>query len=486
MIYRSISSAFLFIVLIISLFISCSTEQADLHPFEAYLAEPHPAWSYELKHTIEGDTYTAYVMRMVSQEWLTEELVNEPEWWHWLTIVVPDEVNHTTGMLWIGSGTNYSEMPEEAHPIVLEPALATGSVTAFLHNVPFQPISFHGDRLDQRYEDDLIAYGWRKFLEGGATDKDAYWLSRLPMTAAAMRAMDTVTEFALTNLNIEVDSYMVSGASKRGWTAWTTAIFDDRVVAVVPMVIDMLNMIPSFDHHWQAYGEWSPAIREYEDELIMDWQVSREYERLRELVDPYSYLDRLELPKYIINAASDEFFLPDSWQFYWDDLPGTKALRYIPNTGHSLSGTDTPSSLIAFYSHILENRDLPRFEWEASSDSGIRIQLDPDNLPDELLLWSAHNPNGRDFRLYVIDRIWLAQDVEIDDDGSAYVELNSPGSGFTAWFVEGIFNAGSSHPLKLTTGVVVTPDEYPFEPFETNNPLGTIPETDAASEEAAE
>jgi PhoPQ-activated pathogenicity-related protein len=470
-----------FLLIFSALLISCNTDQPEVHPFEAWLAEPHPAWSYELKHTIEGESYTAYVIRMVSQEWLSEELVNEPEWWHWLTLVVPDEVNYTTGMLWIGGGTNYSEMPVEPHPIVLEPALATGTVTAYLHNVPFQPISFHGDRLDQRYEDDLIAYGWRKFLEGGAIDDDAFWLSRLPMTAAAVRAMDTVSEFALTNLNLEVDSYMVSGASKRGWTTWTTAIFDDRVVAIAPLVIDLLNMIPSFEHHWQAYGEWSPAIREYEDEQIMDWQYSLEYERLRELVDPYSYLDRLDLPKFIINAASDEFFLPDSWRFYWDDLPGRKYLRYVPNTGHSLSGTDTPSSLISFYSHILNNENVPRFDWQADTDTGeIRLQLDPNNLPDELLLWSAHNPEGRDFRLYVIDRIWLAQSVEIGDDGTAHIELNSPESGFTAWFVEGLFNADAAHPLKLTTGVVVTPDEYPFGPYETVSPLGTLPETEAA------
>ena len=442
------------------LFIACTTEQQNLHPFEAYLSEPHPAYSYELESTIDGDSYTAYVIRMVSQEWLTEDIVNETEWWHWLTVVVPDEVEHTTGMLWIGGGTNYTGLPESVNPIILEAALSTNSITTDLHNVPFQPISFTDDRLEERYEDDIIAYGWRKFLEGGALDEDAHWLSRLPMTAAAARAMDTVTDFSLTNLNLEVNEFVVSGASKRGWTAWTTAVFDRRVVAVVPAVIDLLNMIPSFEHHWQAYGEWSPAIREYEDEKIMDWQYSKEYDRLRELVDPYSYLERLDIPKFIINAASDEFFLPDSWQFYWDDLPGEKYLRYVPNTGHSLSGTDVPATLIAFYNYILNDSDLPQFDWIAE-EGGFRVKLDPDNLPDELLLWSAHNPNDRDFRLYVIDRIWLAQTIDIEEDGNVFVEISTPESGFTAWFVEAVFDVNSSHPLKKTTGVVVTPDEYP-------------------------
>jgi len=44
----------------------------------------------------------------------------------------------------------------------------------------------------------------------------------------------------------------------------------------------------------------------------------------------------LTLPKMLINACDDEFFLNDSWQFYWNDLVGEKHIRYVPNTGHSL------------------------------------------------------------------------------------------------------------------------------------------------------
>lgn len=468
--FFKIPALFLFALILTS----CAVEQEPQHPFEAYLKADDPAYDYELQSTIDGDEYTAYVIRLVSQEWLDTELVNETEWWHWLTIIVPDSVNHSTGMLWIGGGSNDTEMPDEVNPMLLQTALLTNSVVADLHNVPFQPIQFLDDeRLEERSEDELIAYGWRKFLESGARDEDAVWLSRLPMTKAAIRAMDTISEFSSDEIQHEIHEFMVGGASKRGWTTWTTAIFDDRVVAITPVVIDLLNMIPSFEHHWQAYGEWSPAIEEYEDEQIMEWQNSQEYTRLRELIDPYSYLDRLELPKFIINAASDEFFLPDSWQFYWDDLQGEKYLRYVPNTGHSLSETDSGESLAAFYQYIVEGRDLPRFDWTAGTD-GFNLELDPENLPDRLFLWNAHNPDGRDFRLYVIDRIWLSREIEFDESGSVSVEIDAPDSGFTAWFVEATFNSTSPAPLKLTTGIVVTPDEYPFEPFEAEIPLGTM------------
>lgn len=467
-----ISRLFLFIA-IIFLFISCTADEQSIHPFEAYLASDDPVYQYELSHTIDGEGYTAYIVRMISQEWLTEDVVNETTWWHWLTIVVPDEVEVSTGLLWIGGGTNYSELPDQVNPMLSNAALLTNSVVADLHNVPFQPIQFYGDRLDQRYEDDIIAYGWRTFMEGGAKDEDAIWLSRFPMTKAAIRAMDTVSEFVRDELQKEITEYVVGGASKRGWTTWTTAIFDDRVVAIAPTVIDLLNMIPSFEHHWQAYGEWSPAIEEYENEQIMDWQYSQEYTRLRELVDPYSYLDRLEMPKFIINAASDEFFLPDSWQFYWNDLKGEKYLRYIPNTGHSLRDTDAGVSLAAFYQYVVEGKEIPRFDWSAEVD-GFNIEFDPEHLPDRLLLWNAHNPDGRDFRLYVIDRIWLSREIELNESSTIFINIDTPESGYSAWFVEATFNSGSPAPLKLTSGVVVTPDEYPFEPFETENPLGTF------------
>lgn len=467
------SRKFIFIILTAFAY-SCTPDQDAINPFEAYLAEYDPAYEYELMHTFPGDGYTGYVIRMVSQEWLTSEVVNEPTWWHWLTVLVPDQVNHDTALLWIGGGSINTDMPTSGSEVMVNAALSTNSIVADLHNIPFQPIQFLDDeRLEERYEDDLIAYGWRKFLDGGAKDEDVIWLSRLPMTKAAIRAMDTVSEFTLTELDLIVDNYVVAGGSKRGWTTWTTAIFDERVVAIAPAVIDMLNMIPSFEHHWQAYGEWSPAIREYEDEMIMNWQYSAEYTRLRELVDPYSYLDRLTIPKYIINAASDEFFLPDSWKFYWNDLQGEKYIRYIPNTGHSLSGTDATVSLAAFHYHIINDLTVPRFDWRVANKT-IEINVDPDHLPDQILLWSAHNPDGRDFRLYVIDRIWLAEEVEITDSGQLTIELKAPDNGFTAWFVEATYNAETDLPFKLTSGVVVTPDEYPFGSFQPDIPLGTI------------
>ena len=62
------------------------------------------------------------------------------------------------------------------------------------------------------------------------------------MTKAAVKAMDAVTEFTAPKGG-KITRYMVAGASKRGWTTWTTAAVDKRVFAAVPIVMVSLNKI---------------------------------------------------------------------------------------------------------------------------------------------------------------------------------------------------------------------------------------------------
>lgn len=464
-----------FSVVLLLLLGACSAEKKDRNPFQEYLSSVDSTYQYELKRTQKASGYTAYTIKMASQTWLSTDQTKDTLWWHWLTIIVPQNVAYQTGLLWIGGGSANDSLPPAPQPLAVKAALETNSVTAFLHNVPYQPITFNEKGEKPRYEDAIIAYGWDKFLKSGADDDQANWLSRLPMTAAAQRAMDTITEFIDTKTPHTVHTFMTAGASKRGWTTWTTAIFDDRVIAIAPAVIDLLNIKPSFRHHWRAYGEWSPAIDDYVEEDIMQWQYSKEFARLLEIVDPYSYLDSLDLPKYLINAANDEFFLPDSWQFYWDDLPGTKALRYTPNTGHDISGTDALENMISFYDLILTRNPVPDFKWRVTNKS-FQLEMNPEALPDSLRIWKTKNSNARDFRLYVVDKAWNSSTLTVPKDGQMSIELQQPvkDDGYSAWFVEAIYTTPSGREFKQTTGVKVLPDRYPFPPYNPKDSLGTI------------
>jgi PhoPQ-activated pathogenicity-related protein len=423
-----------------------------------YVHAPDASYSYELVETTKREGATIHRLEMTSQTWRTEAEVDRPEWVHWLTIIRPETVRHTTGLLFIGGGSNDGK-PPRIDAGLARVAVATESVVAELRMVPNQPLTFAGQEKGL-YEDALIAYTWDQFLRGG----DDQWPARFPMTKSAVRAMDTVSAFASTTEggNVSVERFVVSGASKRGWTAWTTAATDRRVVAVIPIVIDLLNIDPSFTHHWRAYGFWAPAVKDYEDVDIMAWRGTPRFQALMKLVEPYEYRDRLTIPKFIINSTGDQFFLPDSSQFYFRDLKGEKYLRYVPNTDHSLRDSDALASLTAYYQALLENTPRPRFRWSAANNGSIRVRTT--DRPAEVKLWQATNPKARDFRLETIGAAYTSTPLEDRGNGTYIARVQRPASGWTAFFVELTYPTAGPHPLKFTTDVHVLPDRLPYPP----------------------
>ncbi|MBL8210105.1 MAG: PhoPQ-activated pathogenicity-related family protein [Bryobacterales bacterium] len=423
---------------------------------DRYVKTPDPNYKYQVVSKLPGKGFTAYVVDMTSQAWLTEKDVNRTIWKHWLTIVVPDKLEHDTGFLMITGGNNRNPAPPtRADGITSAIAVATNSVTAELRMVPNQPLSFHGES-KQRVEDEIIAYGWAQFLKGGSEE----WLARLPMTKSAVRAMDTITA-VMKEQGKTVDKFVVGGASKRGWTTWTTGAVDKRVVAIVPIVIDLLNMVPSFEHHWQVYGAWSPAINDYLENDIMKWSGTKRYRELLKITEPYEYRDRLTMPKYIVNAAGDEFFVLDSWQFYWKDLKGEKNLRYVPNAKHNLAGSDAAETIGAFFSMIVNNKPRPKFDWKLNKDGSITVTTA--EKPSAVKLWKATNPDKRDFRLDVIGKAFQAEDLTETKPGVYVARVPKPEKGWTAFFVELAYPSGSKYPIKVTSGTRVVPDVYPYQ-----------------------
>jgi PhoPQ-activated pathogenicity-related protein len=442
----------------VCLLMGASASAEKLTALDRYVAHPDTNHSYRLVNTLPGKGYTTFVLELKSQAWLTTNEVSHPVWQHWLTIIKPEVVTNTTGLLFISGGSIDRPAPKSPDGNLLRLALATGSVVAELRGVPNQPLTFAGETKG-RSEDALIAYTWDKFLRTG----DEKWPARLPMTKSAVRAMDTMTTFCNSHEGgaVKVNSFVVAGASKRGWTTWTTAIVDKRVVAIIPLVIDMLNIEPSFQHHFAAYGFWAPAVHDYADMKLMNWMDTKEHRALMEIEDPYEYRDRLTLPKFMIYASGDQFFLPDSSQFYFDQLPGPKYLRYVPNADHSLKNTDALQTVEACYSAVLTGAKLPQFSWTQEQDGAIRVIAT--DRPAAVKLWQAGNPMARDFRLETIGPTWASFPVEAQGDGIYLGRIATPTNGWTAFFVELTYFNGSAPPFIFTTGVRVLPDKLPFK-----------------------
>lgn len=446
------------LLLLLSLFAATAFGAPNETALDRYVAKPDSNYSYKLvsKKDVEGGT--VYILEMTSQQYLTTNEVDKPIWKHWMVITRPTEVKSSTGLLFIGGGSNERPAPAGPDGNVARIAAETKSVVTELRMVPNQPLKFVGDDKG-RVEDAMIAYTWDKFLRTG----DEKWPARLPMTKAAVRALDTITAFCASEEggSVRVDSFVVAGGSKRGWTTWTTAIVDKRVKAIVPIVIDLLNIAPSFEHHYEAYGFWAPAVGDYQAMRIMDWNGSPEYKKLMQIEEPYEYRDRLTLPKLMINASGDQFFLPDSAQFYWEDLKGPKWIRYVPNADHSLKNSDAQMTLLAFYWAQLNGKQLPEVTWKLDGNGNYNAKSSA--KPAAAKLWQANNPNARDFRMETLGPAFRSTDITPEADGSYKGTVAKPEKGWTAYFVEFTYDIGAPTPLKLTTEVRVTPDVLPFK-----------------------
>jgi PhoPQ-activated pathogenicity-related protein len=432
------------------------TQRGERTALDRYVASPDTNYSWRLVKTVDGPGYKTHVIDLISQKWRSSDEVSRPLWQHWLTIVQPDEVKSSTGMLFIGGGSNRTNPPSKSEDNLILVAASTGTVVAEIKNVPNEPLTFAGET-KSRTEDSLIAYTWDKFLRTG----DELWPARLPMTKAAVRAMDTITAFCSSEAGgkVTVDKFFVAGGSKRGWTTWTTAAVDNRVIAIAPIVIDMLNIVPSFIHHFEAYGFYAPAVGDYVREKIMDWNGTPEYRALMKIEEPFEYRQRLDLPKFIINATGDQFFLPDSSQFYFKELPGVKYLRYVPNAEHSLRGSDAWMTLLGAYTAIVKGSKLPEFSWTFEGPGVLRVKSK--DKPEAVKLWQATNPKARDFRITTIKDAWTSADLKEESEGVYVAKVEKPAEGWTGYFVELTF--GTKAPVKFTTDVRVIPDVKPFK-----------------------
>jgi PhoPQ-activated pathogenicity-related protein len=426
---------------------------------DRYVAAPDSSFTWKAVRELPAEGVTATLIEMTSQRWLTEKEVERPLWTHSLTVIQPKTVTSDIAFLYITGGSLDREPPAKPPAWLVDTARDTGTVTAELRLVPNQPVVFTDDPLHAgRSEDDFIAYTWNKFLRTG----DERWPARLPMTKSAVRAMDAVTAFTTSAAGggHAATRFVVSGASKRGWTTWATAAVDRRVIAIAPAVIDLLNLEPSFKHHFQAYGAWSDAVQDYVDQGIMKWLGTPQFKALMRIEEPYEYRDRLTMPKFIVNASGDQFFLPDSSRFYFDQLPGEKHLRYVPNASHALDKTDALESVEAFYASIVTGTPRPDINWTFERDGSIKAIAK--DRPAEVLMWQASNPDARNFRQDVIGNAYQSTRLTPSGPNTWVARVPAPKKGWTAFFIEMTFPTGGKYPLKVTSGIRVLPDTLPY------------------------
>jgi PhoPQ-activated pathogenicity-related protein len=433
--------------------------QSDV--FDKYLAQPDSVYGWKLYNTFEGQGYKAYLLELTSQTWRKPDEVDRTVWKHWLTVVIPNKVTTTKALLYISGGRNDRPAPTKVSPLTTMIALETNSIVAELGMVPNQPLRFADSKDVERFEDDLIAYTYRKMT----TTKDDYWLVRLAMVKSGIKAMDAMQEFTRSEVGgkHQIDQFVVSGGSKRGWTTWLVGIMDPRVVGIAPAVIDALNTDATSVHHYEVYGFFSEALNDYVNHGIIPHGIGTpENAHVLSIDDPYAYRnrERMKIPKLVLNASGDQYFLPDNSQFYFKDLPGPKYLRYVPNTKHNMAESDALTSLMTFHQVMISGRTLPTISWKKKKNGTLTVKTS--ETPKEVNVWQAHNPNARDFRLDIIGKAFKKTSLPINAKNKYQATATATDKGYTAFFIELVYENGK-HPLKFTSEVSVVPDVKPYK-----------------------
>ena len=408
--------------------------RADL---DAYLKKPEPVYKWEKRSETKVDGGTIYDIHLVSQTW--QGIV----WEHRLQIIRLDNIAHPHFCALLNTGGNGSNGDTQ---LGLAAAKSCGGVFAILYNIPNQPL------YDGKSEDALIAYTWKKFLETG----DESWPLHFPMAKAVLKAMDAVQEFTKEAGQPSVDEFLITGASKRGWTTWLAgASQDKRIKAIAPMVIDTLNLPAQKKHELEVYGKPSEQQDDYTKAGLQGTLNSKAGKRLGELEDPYSYRDRLTLPKLIVLGTNDRYWTQDSLNLYWDGLKGQKWVLYNPNVGHGLEALDAQlrvlSTVGAFANAVASKTPWPQMKWEYKANKGgADLVVNSTPAPKSGKLYST-TAETQDFR----DSKWTARPMEAANGGVSG-HLDAPAKGYAAMYGELTYEVGGK-TFVLCTQIHIQP-----------------------------
>jgi PhoPQ-activated pathogenicity-related protein len=356
---------------------------ADL---DDYVKKPDDAFRWK-----QTDNHTTPLGKIHSLE-LTSQVWQGITWNHNLTIYEPLEPTYQdTALLYIAGGSTGSKPGLKDHALPFAMAKATGARVAVLNQVPNQPL------LGDKKEDALIAETFVRYLE----TKDKNWPLLFPMAKSAVRALDAVQAWAKEKGKPEIKHFVVTGGSKRGWTTWLAGAVDNRVIAIAPMVIVMLNIGTQGPNQIEVWGKYSEQIEDYVSRGLMEQAKTAEGSQLWKMVDPYTLRDRLSIPKLLINGANDRYWTLDALDLYWNGLKGEKHVIEIPNAGHNLEVNRdwALNGLGAFFRHSATGRPMPKISWSfknsAAGTSELTVNADPP--PRSARLWTATS-ESRDFR----------------------------------------------------------------------------------------
>jgi PhoPQ-activated pathogenicity-related protein len=166
-------------------------------------------------------------------------------------------------------------------------------------------------------------------------------------------------------------------------------------------------------HHREVFGGLSPSAA-----MFAETVAQAETDRGRNLIgmiDPYTYRERLTMPKLIVLATNDDYYAPDSLNLYWMGLSGPKSILYLPNISHVRANMHPGVNRTAFalVRAMASGKALPKLNWKfETDDSQLGLRLTSDVAPTSVRVWLALAEN-RDF----LAAQWTSQAMDLVPGG---------------------------------------------------------------------
>lgn len=401
-------------------------------PIMDYVNAPDDSYGWRVvKEEMVGQTHVTH-LEVISQIW------RGITWTHRVQVITPQEMKYPeTALLLITGGAP----GREELTFLGMAAVALSAPMVVLGDIPNQPL------FDDLREDALIAYTFEQYLRTGEPD----WPLLFPMTKAAVRTMDAIEEYTGEAWERPVTSFVVTGASKRGWTTWWTgAVVPARLKGIAPMVYDNLDLPDQMRHQVEAWGDYSEMIHDYTERGLPDLLAFEQGRTLAEMVDPHSMRKRITMPKLIITGTNDAYWPLDAANLYWDEIPEPKYILYVPNSGHGLDDLmRVINAQIGFFLCCTDRAPLPQPRWRFEEGRYLKLIVEPGSGASRVTEWTAHSPT-RDFR----PARWK-QEPALERDSEYIARLLYPEEGYAALFAEIVYDVGGREfPISTNVRIV--------------------------------
>lgn len=343
-----------------------------------FVNAPDSTFTWTLTKRVDSPEGTFLALSIQSQTWRTIP------WKHRLYVFFPASKPIQTGFLTLQMGFDANQ----AQAGLQQLAQATGVSCAMLCDIPNQPL------FDGKEEEELINYTFEQFI----ATKDTSWPLLLPMVKATVRAMDVLQAVSQRYQLPVLKKFIVAGHSKRGHTAWLTAAVDQRVAGLIAQGFNTLHSVAQIPHYYDTYGALDRSA--LAAKRVIEQINSPTGQQLIQIIDAYTYRQKLTMPKLVIVGTNDDYTPVDALNLYWPGLSGSKSVLSLPNTGHVGANQDARlyPTAYAFIERVAQGKSMPTVESTLKpTPQGFRLAVTTKDSAVSARVWIAHSPTG-DFR----------------------------------------------------------------------------------------